>query len=97
LLALTMTANVWAKAIMRNIAAKKGGGLLAILTLPTTLLARVVLPGLNYIAHQVSKAASHYMQPIASWLRALAHRQLVLTAAVASFAEGIAIGIQHGF
>lgn len=97
LLALAVTSHVWAKAIGRSIAARRGGGLLAILTLPITLLARVVLPVAHYLSHAITKAASHYMHPVASWLTALAHRQLQLTGAAVGFAEGIGNDVAHGF
>src|SRR5206468_1545104 len=95
LLALALTARVWAKAMLHVFAAGRGGGLLRIITLPATLIARAVLPGLNYITHELTKAASHYMRPIAHWLDGLAELTVANAVAVGLFAERTAIGFER--
>lgn len=96
LLALTHSANTWAKALLRATAARHGGGLLGILTLPARLIAHVVLPALSYVSHKISAAATHYMHPVASWLGAMAHREALLQQARAALAGEVAHGIERG-
>jgi len=97
LLALTASANTWAKAVMRNVAASRGGGFLNPFLIVPRLFLRVVIPGVNYIAHKVSEAAAHYTHPLASWLHALQQRERLLQQAAIGLAEDVAHGFERGF
>jgi hypothetical protein len=57
LLALALTAQVWARAMVEIMAANHRNLILHILTLPLRLINRVVVPGVNYIIHRTSVAS----------------------------------------
>lgn len=95
LLALALTAQVWARAMVEIIAANHRNLILHILTLPLRLVTRVVLPGTNYILHKTSVAASHYMHPVARWFDALSQFALGNAVAVGLFAERTALAFER--
>jgi hypothetical protein len=95
LLALALTAQVWARAMVEIIAANHRTGILNILTLPLRLITRVVIPGVNYMIHRLSVAASHYMHPVARWFDGLSAFALGSAVAVGLFAERTAIAFER--
>src|SRR5437899_1747970 len=95
LLGLALTVKVWANAMIRVFAAGHSGGIIRIITLPLTLISRVVTPGINYVTHELTKAASHYMHPLARWFTALADESFATALAVGLFAERTAIGFER--
>lgn len=95
LLAMALTAKVWADALARGIEGARRGGIAGILTMPARILGRVIHPAVNYVAHEVSKAASHYMRPLALYLNGLAAWGLANVVAVGLFAERVAVGFER--
>jgi hypothetical protein len=95
LLGLALTVKVWANAMIRVFAAGHAGGILRIITLPLRLIERVVTPGTNYVTHELTKAASHYMHPLAHWFDALAEWSFGNALALGLFAERTAIGFER--
>jgi hypothetical protein len=95
LLAMALTAKVWAGSLARGIEGSHRGGILGIITLPGQIVLRVVTPAVNYVAHELSKAASHYMRPLALYLNGLAAWGLANVVAVGLFAERTAIGFER--
>jgi hypothetical protein len=93
LLGLLFTVQIWAQATLKVGASGDSGGIIKIITLPLRLIARVVTPGVNYIAHELSKAASHVMHPLAHWLDDVTAWVYGDAVAVGDFAESAA----HGF
>jgi hypothetical protein len=95
LLGLALTVKIWANAMIRVFAAGHSGGILRIITLPLRLIDRVVTPGINYVTHELTKAASHYMHPLAHWLTSLADWSFANAVAVGLFAERTALAFER--
>jgi hypothetical protein len=95
LLGLAITVQVWARAMIEVVTADHHSTIVHILTLPVRLITRVVLPGVNYVAHRLTVAASHYMHPLARWFDHLAEFALGNAVAVGLFAERTAIGFER--
>jgi hypothetical protein len=95
LLGLALTVKIWANAMIRVVAAHPHGGIKRIITLPLRLIDRVVTPGINYVTHELTKAASHYMHPLAHWFNALADWSLANAVAVGLFAERTALAFER--
>jgi hypothetical protein len=95
LLGLALTVKIWANAMVRVFAAGNSGGVLRIITLPLRLIERVVTPGINYVTHELTKAASHYMHPLAHWFTSLADWSFSNAVAVGLFAERTALGFER--
>lgn len=90
LLGMSTTAQTWAQATLKGGIGAPRGGLLGILTMPARLLERAVVPALNYVEHELSKAASHYMHPIARWLDGIGHEARSAIVATGLLAEATA-------
>jgi hypothetical protein len=95
LLGLLLTVRAFVSALLKVFAAGHGGGIIRIITLPISLLERVVTPGLNFVTHELSKAASHYMHPLARFFGGLALWTEQNAIAVGRFAEQTAIGFER--
>jgi hypothetical protein len=95
ILGLAITVQVWAKAMLHVFAAGRGGGIIRIITLPLTLIARIVTPGVNFVTHELTKAGSHLMHPLAHWFDGLAEWSLANAVAVGLFAERTAIAFER--
>jgi hypothetical protein len=95
LLALARTAQAWARPLVEIITANHHNLIVHILTLPVRLITRVVLPGVNYVTHKLTVAASHYMHPVAHWFDALSAFALGSAVAVGLFAERTALAFER--
>lgn len=95
ILGLALTVQVWAKAMLHVFAAGRGGGIIRIITLPLELVVRIVTPGVNFITHELTKAGSHLMHPLAHWFDGLAEWSLDNAVALGLFAERTAIGFER--
>lgn len=97
LLGLGYAADHWAAPILKVTARQRRSGLAGWLDWLAAQLVRYVTPGVNFVRHELSKAASHRAHDGAGLLHLLAWRWTQTQIMLAHLGEAVASGFERGF